>query len=482
MNAAGAAARDQREIAHVVALLGADFGDQVAHHRIDGAGDQLRRPVRVGLEQVCHTRERLLRALGIELDVPAEEVIRVDVAQSQIGIGHRRPVTLAVGRRSRVGAGALRADAQQAERVHPGERPATGAHGGHIDHLDRDPVFPYPRIRARRYLSLLDDADVETRASHVHRQEILLVVKPAEVQGAVGSRGGTRIEQVHGAVHAFFDHLHHAVGEHHEQAAGEAALLETALQFPRVADQRRADIGADNGGGEAFELTEYRQDLVRGRNIGIGRHLLHDALRLALVLAIGIGVQETYRDGGAALVEQFPGAGAQLGLVQGSQNLAGVQSALLHTEAKVRRDQRLVRIDEQIEHGAAQLAYATAHFHNVAKALGGEDAHLGAPLGDQNVGAQGGAVDDLIHAGEELLERLLVVVGSLPHRGEGTQRGVFGRRRGLESLQLPRFLHNQAVSESSAHVDGQLLHRACSACSSSGWISTPSVSSFTTAP
>ena len=94
-------------------------------------------------------------------------------------------------------------------------------------------------------------------------------MQATQVGGAVGGRGRAGIEQVHGAVHTFVDHLHHAVGEHHQQAPVAAALFETALQLACVAGDRGADVGADHGGGEALELTEHRQDLVGGGHVGV---------------------------------------------------------------------------------------------------------------------------------------------------------------------------------------------------------------------
>ena len=102
----------------------------------------------------------------------------------------------------------------------------------------------------------------------------------------------------------------------------------------------------------------------------------------------------------------------------GVSDRAVVERALFHAEAQIARHQRLVGLDEDIEHGAVQILDAAAHLDGIAKALGGDHADLGAALGDQDVGAEGGAVDDLLDVAEELLQRLPVVLGGLADCGE----------------------------------------------------------------
>ena len=116
--AARAAAGHQGEIAHVVALLGADLGDEVGHHGVDGREHRLRGLVRRPCSACCPTRATAsCERVDVELDVAAEEIIGGDVAEHQVRVGHRGLLALAVGGGTGVGARALRADPQQAERV-----------------------------------------------------------------------------------------------------------------------------------------------------------------------------------------------------------------------------------------------------------------------------------------------------------------------------------------------------------------------------
>ena len=165
-----------------------------------------------------------------------------------------------------------------------------------------------------------------------------------------------------------------------------------------------------------------------------------------------------------AFIQELARSGAKLGLVQRGENLTGVQGALLHPQGQTAGHQRLVGFDEHVEHRAVQVPDPAAHLDDVAKPLGGDHAHLGPALGDQDIGPERGAMDDLFHLAQELLQALPVVLGGLAHRGKKTARGVLRGRGGLEALQLARFLEHQTVGEGPAYVDGQLLHCAFSAC------------------
>ena len=167
---------------------------------------------------------------------------------------------------------------------------------------------------------------------------------------------------------------------------------------------------------------------MRGCHVDIRGHLRDDALGVQFVLAVGVGVQKADGDGGAAIVHELLGAGSHLPLVQGGEHLAVVKRALLYAEAPIAGDQGLVRLDEDVEHGAAQVLDAAPHLDQIAEALGGDHADFGAALGDQDVGAQRGAVDDLLHLAKKLLEGLPVVAGGLAHRREEALRRIVGRR------------------------------------------------------
>ena len=114
MQRAGAAERDERELARVVAALHGDEPQRAGHRlvrdREDALGGRVERQAgRVG--DRLHGRARLL---DVERHLAADQPRR-QVADDDVRVGHRRRLAPApVGRRAGVGAGRLGADAQRA--------------------------------------------------------------------------------------------------------------------------------------------------------------------------------------------------------------------------------------------------------------------------------------------------------------------------------------------------------------------------------
>ena len=204
------------------------------------------------------------------------------------------------------------------------------------------------------------------------------------------------------------------------------------------------------------------------------------SLGLQLVFAVGVGMQEADGDGRTAGIQQLLGGRLELVLVERRQHLAGVERPFLDAQAKVTRHQRLVRLDEHVEHRPVEVSDAPPDLQLVAESLGGDHAHLGAALGDQDIGAERRPVDDLLDLADELVDALPVVAGRLADRIEKTARRIVGCGRGLEPLQLPCLFENKTVGEGPAYVDGQLFHRIYSPGPPAGLISMSRVSSLMT--
>src|SRR3990170_3645584 len=66
---------------HVTSLLGANLGDQIRHHGIDGRKHRLRRLVDVHVQLPAHPRHRFVRAGHVELDVTTEKIVGGYVAK-----------------------------------------------------------------------------------------------------------------------------------------------------------------------------------------------------------------------------------------------------------------------------------------------------------------------------------------------------------------------------------------------------------------
>src|SRR5690606_19144430 len=122
VHAAGAAPGDKHRRPRVDALVEGDV--------LDGTGHLLRRKLEDrrggGLDAEAERAsdmlaDRALRGVGVEPHAATEEVLGTDDAESHAGIGEgRADPALAVARRTWDGAGAARAEPEQAAVVHPG--------------------------------------------------------------------------------------------------------------------------------------------------------------------------------------------------------------------------------------------------------------------------------------------------------------------------------------------------------------------------
>ena len=191
MQRAVAAVSEHGEIPGLVTAR-AQFGrDAIGHVGIDRLLDQLDDVDHFQLEVIAQMLlDGLARSPRVELDASRRVVLRVEVTQQQIGVGHRRTqATMVVAGRSGIRAGALRSDLHGL--VHPielGDRAAPSAKRLQVHHRNRH----HPAIDHRIEVVVLDaalndDADVEAGASHIRANDI----------AEIGLRGEVFLESRH---------------------------------------------------------------------------------------------------------------------------------------------------------------------------------------------------------------------------------------------------------------------------------------------
>ena len=135
-------------------------------------------PVRVQFERHADRFEQ--RALGgsaIKRECAGGKRLRIDAPEGDVGIGDRGlAAAAAVAHGPGVGARALRADADPAERVQPRDRAAARADFDHLGHRDADRQAAAPEIPpdARHFelarllrTAVADEADLRGRSAHV---------------------------------------------------------------------------------------------------------------------------------------------------------------------------------------------------------------------------------------------------------------------------------------------------------------------------
>ena len=215
------------------------------------------------------------------------------------------------------------------------------------------------------------------------------------------------------------------------------------LQALHIAADLRPDVGVHHRGRHALELAVLAQDVVRQRQINARHRLLDHRAGDALVLRIGVGVQEAHRHRlDAGRLQRAAGLG-DARLLQRRVDLAGRQHALDHLAGVAPRHQRLVAVEEQV---VGLRPVAAADDVDVAGAARHHQAGLGALALDQRVDRGGRAVDQLVdRAGVDaaFLEAVDDALGQLRRRGQ-----ALGLHEGLRGL-----VESDQVGEGAADID-----------------------------
>ena len=120
----------------------------------------------------------------------AEEVIRIQKAAGDIGIGHRRVLTaLAVADGARVGTGALRSNGKQPAAINPGDGTTACRYGGEVEGRDIEPPAGNLAFGDFERCAAFDKRDIAGRAAHIERHETFLCVFCGEVGRSLRARG-----------------------------------------------------------------------------------------------------------------------------------------------------------------------------------------------------------------------------------------------------------------------------------------------------
>ena len=206
-----AAEGEECVFARIAPALAGDRLDRPDHV---GAGDQMG-AVRGAGELEAHRRrhplgEDFARLLGIELQVAADQMRGVEVAEDQAGVGDGRVLAAdVVAHRAGLGARALGPHPQRAGGIDPDLGAAAGAHLGQIDRRDLQHVAG-ARQQARaehdaaadlvflapRDLAALDQRRLGGGAAHVEGDDVREADLGRQRLGADDAGGGARFDDI----------------------------------------------------------------------------------------------------------------------------------------------------------------------------------------------------------------------------------------------------------------------------------------------
>ncbi len=197
MQRARATVGHQGELAWVEAALDRDRPESVPHRRVRNSDHPERCSRRVEPERLRDSgRDRLARALRIQLDAPASKDLRTEPAEHDLRVGHRRLLTAApVADGAGAGPRAVRADPQATSGFDRGDAAPTGSHlvdveDGHPDRVTFV-VAADEVLGSKPRRSIQDDAGLRGRATHVERDRAAEPEELAEREGSGHTSGWT---------------------------------------------------------------------------------------------------------------------------------------------------------------------------------------------------------------------------------------------------------------------------------------------------
>ena len=207
----------------------------------------------------------------VELHGAADKVAGIKQPEHDRGIGDcRLAAAKAVASGTGIGAGRLWSDAQAATAVDPGERSATSAECGDIEHRYAHLIAGDLRLRFHEDAALVDQRYVARRAADVDGDEIVETGLATGGLAADGTSCRTGEKQPDWTLPRDLAAGETATGLHDLQGCGNAGFCEIAVQVGEVPCDHRFHIGIEGGNNGALILAEHRIDLTRDGNRDTG--------------------------------------------------------------------------------------------------------------------------------------------------------------------------------------------------------------------
>ena len=119
-----------------------------------------------------HSRARFVQ---VQRQLAAEEPVRIDNAENQVGVSHGRTLsTEAITGGARFSPGALRPDIDISTFFHTRDRAAAGADSPHVQHGKQQVVFVRNGFLTLSRFARCDNGYVRGGAPHIERDDIFM--------------------------------------------------------------------------------------------------------------------------------------------------------------------------------------------------------------------------------------------------------------------------------------------------------------------
>ncbi len=459
MQRTAAAGAEQGVAPRILAALGDMHARGTRHVLIDDVVD--------APGELLHAQSRLVgdgghgRPRGREVDFhrPAGEKVGIEIAEQEIGVGHRRPrSTQSIGRRAGFRPRAFRAHLQQADRIQVCDRAATRANLDELDGRDADRqagALGEPLLARRlemigdQRFAAVDDGELRRRAAHVEGQHVAAGILRAEPGGGecAGCRPG--FEKLHRYALRLAQIGEAAVGDHHQQRRRDAPPGQLRRDRIEIGAGQRLDIGVGDRGGGTLELADLGCHVAGGADAQLREPLRDQGRRPPLVRRFGIGVEEHDRDRLCALPHEAVHRFRQRRLVERRADHSARVDALRHLDPQVAGDKRRRLLDMHVVEFVLPLA---ADLEHVAEALGGHQSGYRTLALDHRIGEERRRMDDPADAPGR---HAVLAQDALDARNHAPRRIVMCRQNlAAEAAAFPMIVDDD-VGEGAADIDAE---------------------------
>ena len=346
---------EQRERARVsppLARHGPDRPDHVGRRDTEGAvgcllDGQPKRIGDLGLESVA-------RLLGLDGQRTADQVLLVEIAENDIGIGDGdRLAALGVADGARNRAGRLRADLKGTAFIETHQRAAARADLREIDRrnleritragkqprADHDPGADGIFLGAQ-HAAVLDHRRLCRRAAHVERDDPLERLGVGNGLRSDDTTGRPRLDDIDRAFRGSTVRGEAAIRLHQQQGRGNARGIEAEPQRVEIGCDDRHHVGVDHRRRCPLVLLDLREHLIGNAVDEIRRQLLDGLLDHQFVHRVGERVDEAHGNRLNALVDQRLHLCPRIGRVERMLDLTRRPDALVHRPPQVALHQR----------------------------------------------------------------------------------------------------------------------------------------------
>ena len=272
MKAAGAAERDEGELARHPAALHGDDAEGAEHRLVDHAHDRAGGLLDAGAAGLGDPRDGGVGGVDVQLELAAEQARR-QMAEDDVRVGHRRgrPAAAVAGRAGK-GAGALRADPERSRRLGDvRDRAAARADAGDVDRRGAHGEVADVRLARDLRPAGHADGDVRRRPAHVERQDAVEPRVGRDERCAADTAGGARQDCLDRVLAGRLEAHQPAVRPHDLDRRPHVRGGEAVADVRQVLLERRRDVRVHQRRHGALVLAELGQDLGRDRQRQVGR-------------------------------------------------------------------------------------------------------------------------------------------------------------------------------------------------------------------